>query len=233
MSKWTHHLAGQFLVFDGPDGSGKSTQFRRFADWCREADLVVCEVREPGGTEVGEQIRRLLLDPSHGEMSVRCELMLYMASRAQLVEERIRPALERREVVLADRFISSTLAYQGTAGGVDRSEIMAVGEAAIGGCWPDLVVIFDVDPATAASRLRGKGGGAVEQTLFADRMEQKGDEFQRRVRAGYLEQAEAAPDRYLVIDAGGTEEKVFKALCAGIGAWAQKGCQAGSFCDAD
>src|SRR5690606_5770530 len=103
--------------------------------------------------EIGEQIRRVLLDPRNSEMNVRCEMMLYMASRGQLVEERIRPALARGELVLADRFISSTLAYQGTAGGLGREEIMQVGRVAVGEKWPDLTVLFDVDEHIAATRL--------------------------------------------------------------------------------
>ena len=105
-------LAGRLVVFEGPDGSGKSTQFARFASLCRGEGLVVTEVREPGGTGIGEEIRRLLLAHDHGDMTLRCEMLLYMASRAQLVEQTIRPALAQRHLVLADRFVSSTLAYQ-------------------------------------------------------------------------------------------------------------------------
>lgn len=188
---WIKKLAGRFVVFDGPDGSGKSSQFSRFAAHCRSGGIEVCEVREPGGTNIGEQIRNVLLDPENVEMNVRCEMMLYMASRAQLIEERVRPALERGELVLADRFVSSTLAYQGTAGGLQAEEIVSVAEVAIGARWPDLTVVFDVDEATAASRLNP----------LLDRMEQKGAAFHRRVRDGYLEQAATHPDRYIVIDA--------------------------------
>lgn len=206
-SHWPAALAGRFIVFDGPDGSGKSTQFQRLAARCRDAGVTVCEVREPGGTRVGERIREILLDPAHAEMALRCEMMLYMASRAQLVEERIRPALVRGEFVLADRYVSSTLAYQGAAGGLPIDEIMAVARAACGpepaptgavgageaavGAWPDLVVVFDVDEDTAATRL----------SPLLDRMEQKGREFHRLVRQGYLDQARRWPERYTVIDA--------------------------------
>lgn len=189
--KWLSRLGGRFLVFDGPDGSGKSTQFKRFAALAREAGVVVCEVREPGGTRIGERIRDVLLDPLHQEMSLRCEMMLYMASRAQLVEERIRPALARGELVLADRYISSTLAYQGAAGELPIDEITAVARAACRDAWPDLVVIFDVDTETASSRLNP----------LLDRMEQKGHAFHRKVREGYLDQARRDPDRHAVIDA--------------------------------
>lgn len=200
---WISRLAGKFIVFDGPDGSGKTTQFRRMIDAATVAGLGVCEVREPGGTAIGERIRSVLLDPDHDEMDVRCEMMLYMASRAQLVAEKIRPAKQRGELVLADRFVSSTLAYQGTAGGVAMSDILAVGHVAIGDCWPDLIVIFDVDEPTAAKRLNP----------LLDRMERKGAEYHRRVRHGYLDQARADPARHLVIDARPEADAVFGQLC--------------------
>jgi len=206
MAEWMGNLAGRFIVFDGPDGSGKSTQFTRFADACRQAGLTVCEVREPGGTLIGEQIRRVLLDPDNHDMSLRCEMMLYMASRAQLVEQTIRPALERGELVLADRFISSTLAYQGTAGGMTPEEILAVGRVAVGAHWPDLTVVFDVDERIAATRLNP----------LLDRMERKGEEFHRRVRQGFLAQAGAEPDRYLVVDATKDADVVTEAMMKGI-----------------
>lgn len=205
---WLPFLAGKFIVFDGPDGSGKSTQFARFVKTAQDAGLSVCEVREPGGTHVGERIRDILLDPIHDEMALRCEMMLYMASRAQLVEERIRPALAKNCLVLADRFLSSTLAYQGAAGGLPREEIMHVAQAALGApgtpgaAWPDLVVIFDVDEATAATRLNP----------LLDRMERKSAEFHAKVRQGYLDQAKRNPDHHLVIDARADAETVAQSL---------------------
>ncbi len=209
---WLSRLAGHFVVFDGPDGSGKSTQFKRFAAFARdEGSLKVCEVREPGGTAIGEQVRTILLDPANQEMSLRCEMMLYMASRAQLIEQTIRPALDRGELVLADRFISSTLAYQGTAGGMTPEEILAVGRVAIGSIWPDLTVIFDVDENIAATRLNP----------LLDRMELKGIEFHRRVRQGFLAQAHNQPDWHLVVDASGDAEQVFRKLLDGLGAWSR------------
>lgn len=193
-------------MLDGCDGGGKSTQFRRLCDLAGASGVKVVETREPGGTAVGERIREVLLDPTHSDMTVRCEMLLYMASRAQLVECVIRPALARGDTVIADRFVSSTLAYQGTAGGLGRDEIMGVASAAVGGTWPDLVVIFDVDEATAARRL----------SPLLDRMEQKGIEFHRRVREGYLAQARADPARHLVIDASGDVDSVFGALRSGL-----------------
>lgn len=204
MTDWIEHLHGRFLVFDGPDGSGKSTQCDRFAAWCRQQGVPVTEVREPGGTAIGEQIRRVLLDPENTDMDLRCEMLLYMASRAQLVEQTIRPALARRELVLADRFVSSTLAYQGTAGGMTDTEILAVGEVAVGECWPDLTVLFDVDERTAAGRLNP----------LLDRIELRGTEFHRRVRQGYLAQAARDPEKYLIVDAAQEEMEVFGDLLA-------------------
>jgi len=205
-SAWTSLLPGRFIVFDGPDGSGKSTQFQAVAKVAQAAGIETVEVREPGGTPIGEKIREVLLDPANSEMVTRCEMLLYMASRAQLMEERILPALARGAFVLADRFISSTLAYQGSAGGLARQDILSVGDIAIGGRWPDLVVVFDVDWKTAQSRM----------SRALDRIEQKDADYHRRVREGYLEQARSQPDKYLVVDSTAQPEAVFVALTAGI-----------------
>lgn len=206
-AEWMRGLGGRFIVFDGPDGSGKSSQFRRFADAVRRQGVAVCEVREPGGTVIGERIRDLLLDPARTEMDVRCEMLLYMASRAQLVVERIAPALAAGELVLADRFVSSTFAYQGTAGGMALAAIEATARIACGDVWPDWWVIFDVDERTAATRLNP----------LLDRMEQKGVEFHRRVRAGFLEQAEAHPECFIVVDARADEETVYQSMLGALG----------------
>ena len=144
-------------------------------------------------------------------MSLRCEMMLYMASRAQLIEQTIRPALARGEFVLADRFISSTLAYQGTAGGMTPEEILAVGRVAIGAIWPEVTVIFDVDEHVAATRLNP----------LLDRMERKGIEFHHRVRQGFLAQAQNEPDRHLVIDASAEPPMVFQRLLAALQKWVE------------
>ncbi len=200
---WDRFLRGRFMVFDGPDGSGKSTQFKMFSNWVRgHWDVPVTEVREPGGTEIGEQIRAILLDPKNEGMTVRCEMLLYMASRAQLLEQRIRPALAAGHLVLSDRFVSSTLAYQGTAGGISREEIIRVAQVAVGDLWPHNTVIFDVDVPTAAKRLNP----------LLDRMEQKGAVFHERVRQGYLQQAREDPHRVTVIDATRDQDTVFGEL---------------------
>ena len=203
---WMQALRGRFLVFEGPDGSGKTTQFRRFLALCREQGLPVCDVREPGGTAIGERIRDILLDNSHGEMSVRCEMLLYMASRAQLLAERIRPALSRGDLVLADRFVQSTIAYQGAAGGLSRDDIRAVAQVVCNEVAPDLVLIFDVDDQIAAGRM-----GAQR-----DRMESRDVEYRRRVREGYREQAGIDPAGNVIIDASADEKAVFARTLAEI-----------------
>lgn len=195
-------LAGRFIVFEGPDGSGKSTQFRRLSEACVAAGVSVCEVREPGGTPTGERIREALLDRKLTGMTVRCEMLLYMASRAELVERRIMPALLKGELVLADRFVASTLAYQGAAGGLPLSDIAAVARVATRGLLPDLNLIFDIDEIAAGKRL----------SPLLDRMEAKGAEFHRAVRKGYLDQARQDPTHYAVVDASRTPDEVWGSL---------------------
>ncbi|MEZ6163897.1 MAG: dTMP kinase [Phycisphaerales bacterium] len=195
-------LPGRFLVFDGPDGSGKSTQLKMFLKAAKHAGLRVTEVREPGGTEIGEKIRDALLEHlDREEMSLRCEMLLYMASRAQLCEQVIDPALKRGDLVVADRFVSSTYAYQGAAGGIPFREIDEAAKIAMQGVMPDATLIFDVDQETAASRLNP----------LLDRMEAKGAAFHKRVREGYqaLIAGDADRQRYLGIDARGSESQVF------------------------
>lgn len=214
---WFARLRGRFVVFDGPDGSGKSTQFRRFSKAATLAGLQVCEVREPGGTDIGEAIRRVLLDPdlSRFPMDTRCEMLLYMASRSQLVAERIEPALGRGELVMADRFISSTLAYQGAAGGLPIADILRAGQIALGNAWPDLVVVFDVDQQTAAQRMNPLLRGQ-EFDKDLDRIEMRSASYHQRVRQGYLDQAQQDPERYAVLDARGDEQAVYRQLIAAL-----------------
>jgi dTMP kinase len=203
---WLQSLRGRSIVFDGPDGSGKTTQFRRLVQLAQQAGLDVVEVREPGGTPIGEKIRELLLNPQF-DMTLRCEMLLYMASRAQLVDERIAPARAQGALVVADRFISSTLAYQGTAGGLDPEAIRQVGRIALGQHWPELTVVFDVDEATAGRRLNP----------LLDRIEQKGAAYHRRVRQGFLDQIAADPTHHLRIDATAEADTVFDHLLHALG----------------
>lgn len=219
---WLARLAGRFVVFDGPDGSGKSTQLARFAAECDAHAVPKIMVRDPGGTGLGERIREVLLNPDNESMGLRCEMLLYMASRAELVDELIRPALKNGKLVIADRFVSSTLAYQGTAGGLSAEEIRAAAHAATGGLWPDVTILFDIDTELATARMTGQQtrGRKPDPTLslFADRIEAKGDAYHARVRQGYLDQAAAEPDRYLVVDASGTPDQVWADLLAKLAA---------------
>lgn len=205
---WTEGLRGAFLVIDGPDGAGKSTQARRLGELLAARGVTVCPVRDPGGTAIGEKIRAILLDRAHERMSVACELMLYMASRAQLAAEVIRPAIQRGECVLADRYISSTVAYQG-AGGIDVDSVMAAGQIAVEHTWPDLTIVLDLPAEEGLARVEKARGGH-------DRMEAKGAEFHRRVRELFLAQADRYPGRFVVVDARGSEEQVHERLVAAV-----------------
>lgn len=148
-------------------------------------------VRDPGTTRIGEQVRAILLDPSHDEMGFRCEMLLYMAARAQMMKQIIAPALEEGRIVLCDRFVSSTLAYQLGGDGLTAEEIKAVARIAIGGRWPDLTILLDLPADRSLARV----------TRAKDRIEQRPLAYHQQVRANYLAQAKADPRRYRVIDA--------------------------------
>jgi len=187
-----------FLSIDGGDGTGKSTQGRLLAEWLREAGHQVREYRDPGTTGLGEAVREILLQRRDLEIHRRAEMLLYMAARSQLVEERIRPALERGEVVLCDRYLLANVVYQGHAGGLDVDELWRVGHVATGGLSPDLTIVLDLPAEEAAGRLGG--------TL--DRMESQGLEFHRRVREGFLVEANRQPEACVVIDASQDIDRV-------------------------
>lgn len=213
MSELADKLAGRFIVVDGPDGAGKSTQIHLLAQWLGEQGVPLTQVRDPGGTAIGDRIREILLDKRHGEMAVECELMLYMASRAQLVRQIIRPALAQGRCVLADRYISSTIAYQG-AGGADVDAIRRVADVAVGGLWPDLTIVLDIESEEGLRRAhRGVGH---------DRMELKGLEFHRKVRQGFAAQAHAQADCFRVVDAAGSVEAVSAHLRQALVEWATR-----------
>lgn len=193
---------GKFIVLEGPEGSGKSTQIARLANRLETEGHKVRQVREPGGTVIGEQIRRVLLDAKNLHMTVGTELLLYMACRAQLVSEVIRPALDAGQMVLADRFLTSTIVYQGLAGGMDADEVRRLYRATCGGVQPDLVVVLDVPADVGLAR-------AQAANRVFDRVEQKPIEFHRKVRDGYLAVARAEAGRMVVVDASKAPEAVF------------------------
>jgi dTMP kinase len=189
---------GLFLSLDGIDGTGKSTQCRLLADWLRERgrDVVACV--DPGGTSVGQELRQIVLSRRH-ELTPECEALLFMASRAQLVHEVIRPALDRGKVVVSDRFLLSTVVYQGHAGGMDVGQLWQVGRLSTGGLEPDLTVVLDLPVEQAVQRRRERSG---------DRMEDRPLEFHRRVRQGFLDEAARDPERRGVVDASPGVEAV-------------------------
>jgi dTMP kinase len=188
---------GRFITFEGMDGCGKTTQFRLFAQWLRENGKDVTETVEPGGTAIGQQIRRILLDPASSEIKPRTELLLYFASRAQNVEQVIRPALDRGSIVLCDRFTDSTLVYQGCGRGLDTAIVRDLDRIACGGLKPDVTVLIDIDPQTSLQRARRRNErvGPAES-----RIDEEGAAFHERVRKGYLALAAAEPGRIVMID---------------------------------
>ncbi len=188
-----------FITFEGPDGSGKSTQISRLAERLRAAGYAVLQTREPGGTTIGEQIRHVLHDLDNTAMQPRAELLLYSAARAQLVGEVIRPHLNRGGLVLSDRFYDSTLAYQGYGHGLELDTLRQIQAFATGGLTPDLTLLFDIDAETGLSR-RKVGDGEW------NRLDAYALEFHNRVRDGYLALAEAEPKRWVRLDAAQSVE---------------------------
>lgn len=221
MPDW-QRLRGKFIVFDGGEGCGKSTQARKLLRFLEEQRLPISFVRDPGTTDIGEKIRAILLNPAHTDMAMRCEMLLYMAARAQMMKQVIRPALEKGDVVLCDRFVSSTLAYQLGGDGLSRQEITAVGEVAIGGRWPDLTLLFDLPVEQSQARVTAKFVPLFENDVdlpdpTKDRIEQRPLEYHRQVRQNYLAQAKAMPDRHAVIDASRQPEDVFVDVVSAVG----------------
>lgn len=196
---------GLFLVFEGIDGSGKTSQLKRTKEYLKAKGYDVVTTREPGGTPISEKIRGLLLDPSNGEMDDRCELLLYGAARAQHLAEVILPAIEHGKAVLCDRFSLSTAAYQGYGRGISLELLEAVHSVAAFQVKPDLTLVVDVPVEVSAHRV------AVSRGEPKDRLEQEKSEFFERVRQGFLREAEK-DDAIVVIDGVQTEEQVFEAI---------------------
>jgi len=204
---------GLFLTLEGPEGSGKTTQGRLLGEDLRAGGHEVLSVREPGGTEIGERIRSLLLDPAYGEMDPHTEMLLFAASRAQLVAEVIAPALVRGIVVVCDRFVDASLAYQGVGRGLGVEVVRAVNAAATGGLAPDLTLLLDVDPTEGLRRARrASGRPAAGAWTGGDRLERESLAFHQRVREGFLSLARNEPQRIRVIDARGSVADVRHAI---------------------
>jgi dTMP kinase len=180
---------GRFVVFEGPDASGKSTQAKLLCEALAARGLPVQLTREPGGTPLGEQLRGVLLTADGPEICTRAELFLFMAARAQLVETVVKPAVEAGHVVISDRFLLSSIVYQGLAGSIPAGEVEAIGKSATMGLVPDLTIVVDVDTETALAR-----------SGEADRIEQRGRSYRERVRQGFLSLARRDPARIAVVD---------------------------------
>ncbi len=200
---------GLFIVFEGIDGSGKTTQLKRTKEYLTDRGCDVVETREPGGTAISESIREMLLNPANKNMSAECELLLYSAARAQHIAEVIAPALKEGKAVLCDRFSLSTIAYQGYGRGIDPDKIRNIHSAASLGVKPDLTLIIDVPAELAAERV------SQSRNLPKDRLEQEKSDFFKKVRNGFLREAEG--DRsIIVIDGRNTEDIVFDEVCTAL-----------------
>jgi len=197
-----------FITFEGPEGSGKSTQLKLLEEWLSERGHNVLATREPGGTSISEAVRSILLDPANTEMRPATEILLFSAARAQIVAQEIRPHMERGGVVLCDRYADSTLAYQGYGRGLDLDTLRAITSFATGGLVPHLTVYLDIAIEDGLRRKSAQEWNRLEaQTLS----------FHRRVRQGYLEMAAAEPERWLVLDAAQTIAGVQSAIRKRIG----------------
>ncbi|MBN1805655.1 MAG: dTMP kinase [Sedimentisphaerales bacterium] len=211
-NKIQNKLKGRFIVLDGPDGCGKSTHSRLLIERLKEQRIPAVGFRDPGDTDIGENIREILLNPEHNAMGTRTELLLYMAARAQLWVEKIAPALEARQCVVLDRWLSSTCAYQGYAGGFGIEKVVKIATDCLERVWPDLTIILDVDLKTASGRLKSQ----------PDRMEQKGDSYHQMVRTGFLQLAKEN-ENFLVVDATDEVETVHKKILKHISETTLKG----------
>jgi dTMP kinase len=189
---------GAFITFEGPDGSGKSTQIRQLESYLTEKGVDVFLTREPGGTEIGEKIRHLILDPANHEMDHLTEALLYAASRAQHVAQAIRPALEQGRTVICDRFMDSSIVYQGFGRRLG-TQVRIVNEIAVAGLVPDLTFLLLVDPIEGKRRISDG---------FLDRLEREGMEYYQAVYDGYLQLAKECPSRIVVIDGASTIEEI-------------------------
>ena len=196
---------GLFITLEGPDGSGKSTQLRTLAQRLREQGRAVLETQEPGGTAIGTQIRRILLDPANAELCPTAEMLLMFAARAQNVDQAILPALAQGQIVLCDRFTDSSLVYQGVGRGLGKELVYDVDRIACRGLVPDLTIFLDIDLETGLHRARARN----EKTqLNESRLDDETIEFHTRVRNAYLDLVKRNPARFHVVDGAGTREQV-------------------------
>lgn len=205
-------MPGLFVTFEGIEGSGKTTQSQALVCALRAEGRETVLAREPGGTVLGEQVRAILLDPRHAGMAARAELMLYLAARAQLVAEVVRPALEAGRIVVCDRYGDASAAYQGGARGLGVELVQDLNRVATGGLSPDLTVLLDLPASEGLARTRLRGGGRP------DRLEAEPLQFHERVRVAYLEIARAEPGRFLLLDSRGAAEQLTRRIVEAVAA---------------
>jgi dTMP kinase len=203
-------VKGIFLTFEGPDGAGKSTQVRLLSDRLKQSGIAHIATREPGGTPLADQIRALLLNPAHEEMAPMTEVLLYAASRAQHVHEVIRPALEKGWMVICDRYIDASIAYQATGLSLERSLIQRISEEATGFLWPERTFLIDVPPEIGLVRAAGTRPHGL------DRIEARGYEYHKRVRETFLALAKEDPVRFCVIDGTRPVEEIHTRIWAEV-----------------
>lgn len=196
-------VEGFFITFEGIEGSGKTTQINLLQEFLLSRGLEVVVSREPGGTELGQKIRQLLLDPANNSMDYKAEILLYAADRAQHIKEKIKPALQAGKIVISDRFVDSNLAYQAAGRGLDFKKVYQINDWVIDSCWPDLTLILDIDIKEGLKRAR-----SLSHDLAGDRLEREVDEFHQKIRNAYLEMA--VQDRFALIDGGRAVEEVQK-----------------------
>jgi dTMP kinase len=197
-------MRGRFITIEGGEGAGKSTMMSRVSHWLESAGHRVVNTREPGGTDLAEKLREILLDRNNISLSDKAELLLVFAARAQHLDELIRPALARGDCVLCDRFTDATWAYQGGGRGLPRAEIAALESLVHGDLQPDLTLLLDLPVDQGMQRAAERGQ--------ADRFEQESMVFFENVRKGYLDRAASAPDRFVVIDASGVVDSVWSQI---------------------
>ncbi|WEG12753.1 dTMP kinase [Pullulanibacillus sp. KACC 23026] len=202
-------MAGIFITLEGPDGAGKTTQVKKLADWLKELAVPHVVTREPGGTPISDAIRALLLDPNHKEMASPTEILLYAASRAQHVEEKIKPALAKGWVVLCDRFVDASIAYQGYGLEMPVEEIEKINQFATGGLKPTRTYLIDLSPEVGKQRLQARvsPGGAE-----LDRIEQKQISYHERVREGFYRIYKENEERMVLIDGNRQQEELFEVI---------------------
>jgi len=197
-------MNGLFITFEGPEGCGKTTQVALLADELREAGRTVICLREPGGTLLGNVIRGLLLGKEAPAFTHLTEAYLFATSRSELIQKVIRPALERGDVVICDRFVDSSLVYQGIARGLGVERVLGINRAAVDGCWPALTFLLDLPAEDGLARVRSR-------SLF-DRIEEEENAFHEKVRSGFLERAAENPERFATVDGRGTRMAVHRVI---------------------